>query len=491
MNTANRSQQSQRKLSKNPYRESDTAHYCRLLEPSTISYSDWRDCVTKLGYAMTDERSSVSWNRPILPISAGYTYFGQFVDHDLTKDKSSLDEVLKTEPHELLNRQSAKLDLSHLYGEGPNGSANLYERGSYLKVGKPGKRGLPFDIPIDPVTSRWVLADDRSGENWILRQITAVFGRLHNFAIDHCDPAIAHLPEFERARLQTTWQFQRLVSGDYLRTVLDPEVYTTVFENGTYTPVFEWSNFSIPIEFSVGAMRFGHSMVRPTYMFSVGHEKKLADIFGFVDDQRGAIPDECEIDWGFFFQGAVAPPVGSAPPHMGDPVTARPIDTQLTDPLHDLPASLVRLFNSSAKREADPPQLPIRTLRRGTALRLPSGRVAAEAFGISPLTEDELIRNSKGEITESGIVLKKCKMIPTVPLWYYILRESEVWHNGNRLGPTGSYIIAETIHAALRYDKDSYLNHAAMKGRWPLWRFADGDRMIRNLGELFREAVKF
>jgi hypothetical protein len=82
-------------------------------------------------------------------------------------------------------------------------------------------------------------------------------------------------------------------------------------------------------------------------------------------------------------------------------------------------------------------------------------------------------------------------MVKEAPLWYYILKESEVWNNGNSVGPTGSYIIAETIHAALRYDKDSYLKHKATNGRSPLWQFADGYRPIRGLGELFREAAGF
>jgi hypothetical protein len=471
-----------------PHDQSDPDHYCRLFPPSNNNYAALREGLTQLGCAMTDERSSQSWNRPILPISVGYTYFGQFIDHDLTKDESALDD-LTTPPHKRPNKQSPKLDLSHLYGGGPESrdSAGLYEYGARLKLGEPGKSGVAFDIYTDPVTKKRVLADDRSGENWILRQITAVFARLHNFAVDHCDPSIAGLPEFERARLQTTWQFQWLVRNDYLRTVLDPGVYTTVFSTDNYKPRFEWDTFSIPVEFTVAAFRFGHSMVRSSYRFSsveVAQEVELAKIFGRVEDRTGKIPDDFEINWGFFFQGAA--------PNTGNPVTARPIDTQITDPLHHIPPELARLFNIGTRFAADdPPQLPVRTLRRGAAMKLPAGQDVADFFGVPALTEDELIRNSKGEITNAGITLKKYGMVKETPLWYYILKESEVWSNGNSVGPTGSYIIAETIHAALRYDDDSYLKHEAMGGRPPLWRFPDKARPICVLSELFREAAAF
>lgn len=477
-----------------PHKESNSQHYCRLFRPAKVDLSKWLERITKLGYAMTDNQSSLAWNRPILPIEAGYTYFGQFIDHDLTKDKSSLDEAAKVEPHQLPNRQTPFLDLSHLYGSGPGAaeSDELYaeENKDRFKLGRSGQAGRPFDIFVDPDTGRRILADDRSGENWILRQITAVFYRLHNYAAEsdkHCDPVLSSLPAFERAKLQTTWQFQWLVRGDFLKTVLDPDVYTEVFDDpAAYKPRFVWrTTFSIPVEFSVAAFRFGHSMVRDSYKLSSAVPSlSLAKMFGHTYD-KGSLPDEAEIEWNRFFRGAG--------PNGGDPITARPLDTQITDPLHDLPEELVRLFNPPGDPRSfigDPPQLPVRTLRRGVALRLASGRSASEAFGISPLTEDQLVRNSKGEITEIGILLKRYGMIESTPLWYYILKESEVWHNGNCLGPTGSYIIAETIHAALRYDPEPFLVGALRRGP-PTWGFANGNRPINTLSQLFREAANF
>jgi hypothetical protein len=45
-----------------------------------------------------------------------------------------------------------------------------------------------------------------------------------------------------------------------------------------------------------------------------------------------------------------------------------------------------------------------------------------------------------------------------VPLWLYLLAESQIIHGGTKIGPVGSRIIAETIGGLLLYDKTSYIN---------------------------------
>ena len=44
------------------------------------------------------------------------------------------------------------------------------------------------------------------------------------------------------------------------------------------------------------------------------------------------------------------------------------------------------------------------------------------------------------------------------PLWFYVLREAEVLEDGQRLGPVGSRIVAETIIGQLRADPSSFIN---------------------------------
>jgi len=431
---------------------------------------------------MIDDGSRLSEERPEILVDCGYTYFGQFIAHDLTKDVSSVDEAWRKEPEELENLQTPRLDLQALYGGGPEISSALYEEDQVrLKTGPEKIGGKSFDICVGRQGER-VLADDRNAENLILRQMTAVFARLHNFAVEQFGREITDEKAlFERARRQTQWQFQWLVCRDYLPTLLDLKVYKKVFGDGRST--VPWNTFSIPIEFSAAAMRFGHAMVRPNYVFSFGEEMLFQEIFGRTPD-RGPLSNRLEINWGFFFQGAG--PVGAT-------VTSRPIDTRLSLPLHELPEDLIGVHHVTCPHSRiakNPAQLAIRTLLRGAGLRLASGQMAAQAFGECVLTKAELTQNSDGEETEQGQILREKDLVRETPLWYYILKESEVRENGNRLGPVGSYLVAETIYAALRSDPNSYLNQPNANDFPPLWKFPEGCIRVYGLSEFFRLAPR-
>jgi hypothetical protein len=426
---------------------------------------------------MVDDGSKVSENHPEILVDSGYTYFGQLIAHDLTKDTSSVDDAWMTEPENLHNLQSARLNLDVLYGGGPILSPHLYESdGARLRLGQSKAHACPFDV----CTSRkgeTLLADDRSAANLILRQMIAVFGRLHNFAVEQLRPDFAtSLELFDAARVRVQQQFQWLICHDYLRSILDPVIYRRVFVRTG--PRFEWRTFSIPIEFAAAAMRFGHAMVRPNYLFSFGQDMLLEKIFGRTSDS-GPIKDNLKIQWGFFFRGA----------GPGRTVHARPIDTRLSGPLHVLPTNLIgapQIACPHFQIAKNPNQLAIRTLLRGAGLRLPSGQAVARALGEEVLTEDELMRNCDGELTDQGRILRTFNLADETPLWYYILKESEVRHSGNRLGPTGSQLLAETIHAALRYDSASSVK--AANDLPPLWNFPGGQTRIYGLSEFFRVA---
>ncbi len=62
-------------------------------------------------------------------IPAGFTYFGQFVDHDITFDPTSLGENA-VDVDDLTNFRTPALDLDNLYGSGPRDQPFLYRRDS-------------------------------------------------------------------------------------------------------------------------------------------------------------------------------------------------------------------------------------------------------------------------------------------------------------------------------------------------------------------------
>ena len=84
-----------------------------------------------LANAMIDNNAgSPAGNNPNIP--GGFTYFGQFVDHDITLDLTSLGDKEK-DPLGIENFRTPSVDLDCIYGLGPDGSPHLYAR-------NPGRR---------------------------------------------------------------------------------------------------------------------------------------------------------------------------------------------------------------------------------------------------------------------------------------------------------------------------------------------------------------
>jgi len=63
-------------------------------------------------------------------VPAGYTYFGQFVDHDLTFDSTSSLNLADRAPqgtHVPSNLRTPRFDLDNVYGDGPDAQPFMYE----------------------------------------------------------------------------------------------------------------------------------------------------------------------------------------------------------------------------------------------------------------------------------------------------------------------------------------------------------------------------
>ncbi|MBV7332682.1 hypothetical protein KFU94_31520 [Chloroflexi bacterium TSY] len=220
--------------------------------------------------------SSKRGDNPAIP--AGYTYFGQFVDHDITFDPtSSLDRT--NDPNLLTNFRSPRFDLDSLYGRGPSVDQHLYDKNraakdgysGYLLVGK-AENGIEDDLQRN-IQNRALIGDPRNDENVLVSQVQLTFIKFHNKVMDNLlDLGMPHNDEtFTEGQRIVRWHYQWVVIHDFVKRLSDPEIFAAICptpENPS-KPRLRFYNPKLqpfmPVEFSGAAYRLGHSMVRSEY----------------------------------------------------------------------------------------------------------------------------------------------------------------------------------------------------------------------------------
>src|SRR3954470_2818845 len=215
-------------------------------------------------------------------IPAGYTYLGQFIDHDITFDPaSSLQQ--QNDPDALEDFRTPRFDLDSLYGSGPSDSPFLYEsnnpanKGLKLLVGVNAANSEfePHDLPRNQ-QGRALTGDPRNDENLIVSQLHLLFIRFHNKEVDRVrqhHPELTGGAVLEECQRVVRWHYQWIVVHDFLERIAGKATAQAVLKPGTATTpptvdrqFFNWTNDPfMPVEFSGAAYRFGHSMIRPDY----------------------------------------------------------------------------------------------------------------------------------------------------------------------------------------------------------------------------------
>jgi hypothetical protein len=432
-------------------------------------------------------------------IPAAYTYFGQFIDHDLTFDPASSLQK-QNDPDALVDYRTPRFDLDNLYGRGPDDQPYLFEDGRRFLRGQaltgatnnPNATDLPrsvatplpTDPPGQPPTSlRAIIGDPRNDENKIVSQFQGLFHRFHNRVAD--DPAHADW-DFTRIQREVRFHYQWVVLHDFLPKIISKAVLDDIIHGGVeklghvdlnlkyYHPRDE---AFMPLEFSAAAYRFGHSMVRPGYRLSetVGptpiFSMTATDLRGF-----GPPPSDWAIDWRRYIDTEVLDygtlvdsPDQTDPKNINRMQLAYRIDTSLVNPLSGLPDNITG--------GVPPISLGERNLVRGWKMRLPSGQDIARAMGLVPL-EDKDIRIGKFTGSDPTIPISDVAggaFKGNCPLWVYVLAETqpheeEIHIIGGtkkiktyKLGPVGGRIVAETFLGLMQADSSSYLTQN------PLW----------------------
>ena len=450
-------------------------------------------------------------------ISAGYTYLGQFIDHDITFDPSS-SLMQQNDPESLVDFRTPRLDLDSVYGRGPADQPYMYI-GDKFRLGKRLKeleaashsRDLPrYRDPENPGSAaRALIGDKRNDENVIVSQLHGAIMQLHNRLVDSPEMNGAR---FEDVQRMVRWHYQYVVLNDFLPRLCGTKLIDEILphrlgvassaEKKPKLQLFHWRHDPfMPLEFSVAAYRFGHSMVRPIYRLNTrlmggdDPDKATLDeknrglegrffIFAGVNKRAlngfGEFPDQWAIDWSLFFDIDGSGAKGGK--HRSQP--AYKIDTSLVNPLGFLPEfstivsftpplTLEQLQPKAVDGKNEPANLAVRNLLRGLSMQMPSGQSVARAMGLKVI-EDKYLKIGKAVVDE----WTKAESITTIhesftgnaPLWYYVLAEAQhEWFQkasgansrGDAepltLGPVGGRIVAETLIGLVYGDGHSYL----------------------------------
>jgi hypothetical protein len=389
---------------------------------------------------ITDPNLSLN-NRNNPTHTAGTTFVGQFMDHDVTFDTSS-PLGIPTAPESSPNGRTPAFDLDTVYGLGPTASAFLYDPSDPVKL-RIENGGIHEDLPRTADNTA-IIGDPRNDENIIIAGLHCAFILFHNHAVDYVrahgvsNDGLA----FTQARQLTTWHYHWTIVHEFLPLFVGQPIVERILSQGRrfYTPPV--GGAFIPVEFQAAAYRFGHSMVRPSYRANFTGQSG-GEFFGLVFDPAAeqanpADPDDLSgharaprrfVGWHTFFDfgdGRVKP--------------NKVIDRRLSTPLFDLPLQAIASHDQ-------PTVLPQRTLLRHVTWSLPSGQSVADAIGVRRLLPPQL-----NELKGYGLDLDK-----NTPLFYYVLAEAELVENGLRLGPVGGTIVGEVILGLLQTDPASYL----------------------------------
>ena len=448
------------------------------------------------------------WENPRIP--SGYTYLLQFVAHDLVHSAIPL-SVAGVLGADTANTRRTALKLETLFGSGPVGSPFVYaqdtpndERRTKLRLGrmrwkdKAVEAGCPFrDIartPAENVTgidrsiaghrvalTEALIADPRNDDHAIMSQLTALFALLHNSLVDvvrRREPAFgpnanlgAAYKRFLCARDALTAIYHNIIRKDLMRRIIHPAIYPAysgrtpsfidrslhVENDSAARGLRERDGWQVPLEFSHGAFRFGHAMVRPEYVINdlATHDlNKTLEKTSANDPVNMPLDSTWIVRWSRFFEIKGSRPNFSRRigPFLSDGLGNDQIfpafdQTNRVGLLYRdlLGASLAGLWSVDA-------------LIAEIALRRP------HFISGSPLLADRRYRVSRlrewlaSEPTYGGLTSEDIETLANdPPLPFFILFEAmqQPGAEGLGLGPLGSIIVSEVIFGALANEPPS------------------------------------
>ena len=406
-------------------------------------------------------------------VPAGYTYLGQFVDHDLTFDSTSSLDPADRPPqgsHLPSNLRTPRFDLDNVYGDGPDAQPYMYDSdGATLLTGR--------DDLLRAPNGRAIIGDKRNDENSIVCQIQLGMIRYHNqvvAALEAGPRAEWNVPGdlFNSARNEVRWTYQRILVEDFLPRIIRDKVLEDLRDRtpdqrrGAYALYKRDKRANLPREFVGAAYRYGHSGVRTGYRLN--ERKRLAifpgtgpsetpddeSLLGFdplpnshviddwerffpdskpgadIDDKGRTLADEVErpevrLQYAYKLDPTIVDPLGALPEKVPEPTAAKEAERAIApEPLPNAPRPSLALLN----------------LLRGNAYGLATGQSVADALAAAGLPVERLkshemvVRISTDAVPTGGnpdrVQAFRWTLVPETfrectPLWFYMLAEAQ------------------------------------------------------------------
>jgi hypothetical protein len=352
-------------------------------------------------------------------VAAVWPFFGQFIAHDITADRSP--PAHRADRARLRNARAPRANLEGLYGDGPVGMPYLYRKDDPAKLLLSTTGG---DVPRNQEGIALV-GDPRNDAQLFTNQLSVAFIGLHNRLVDRLrDDGVAEPDVFEQARRAATWHYQHVILREFLPELIGAELTAELLAGGSQLYRADGDPY-IPFEFADAAYRYGHAQIRDRYQVNerFGPCPVFPDLMGL-----GPVPPEHAVDWTLQIDVE-----GHAPAQR-----SKRIDPRLPRSLIALPTQI-----SGSQPGTDYASLATRDLQRGQAVGLASGEAVAQRLGVPALSAEQVGLAEHGWTAET-------------PLWFYILKEADVLHDGDRLGPVGGRIVGEVLVGIIDADPESF-----------------------------------
>jgi hypothetical protein len=433
-------------------------------------------------------------------IPAGYTYLLQFLAHDMVQTTVPFWEAADAGIASR-NVRALGLRLDTLYGADPTAcplaftpDGLLPDDRTRLRLGRvqPGvattnpEGSCPFrdlarinlhqaikptyDVVNFDNAFQVCIADPRNDASVILTQLTVLFSIAHNAIVDRFvkdAPNLSPAAQFNHARVALLRMYYAIITEDLLPRVLHESVWNKIRARGECDPKWLWNGSRIPLEFSHGAYRFGHAMVRDRYVFSTRRPTPFfveetvvrGNRAKFNNGFRDPLPRDWVLEWARFFSfvGDRDFPSGTTP-NFARKIAPRESSLDLGHLFagRDMAAPdgvTLRDALSGAVARTWTIDALVNEIRRRNGNLIP----AAWPFGDPDPAKDSAVRSRRiadwltgltgggGNSVQRAIVAASANdLCRDLPLSLFVLLEAELSPDG-RLGALGSIIVGEVI----------------------------------------------